>query len=82
MKVIGLQYLSHVILISSSSYQPLLTIGAGSKVYENAYLFLEKLRIYNHEPKSHHRIKSEGEHSTGYPLKNPPTHMWVFAGPK
>jgi len=51
-------------------------------VYEHGYILFEKLRVYNHEPKSLHRIRSELEHPHGYALINPPTHKWVFVGPR
>jgi len=52
--------------------------GAGSDVYENAYLFFEKVRIFNKEPKSKHRVKSEAENPAGYDLVNaPPTRKLI-----
>ncbi|KAG4067902.1 hypothetical protein HA402_010588 [Bradysia odoriphaga] len=51
--------------------------GAGSDVYPNAYRYFEKQRLQRGEGKSKHRLKSEIDYPNGYPLMNPPTHMWI-----
>ncbi|KAI9887709.1 MAG: hypothetical protein M1823_000458 [Watsoniomyces obsoletus] len=56
--------------------------GAEMGVYPKAYIFFEKLRIFNNEPKSEARIKSEEKNGEkGLPLKDPNIHpggLWLF----
>ena len=52
--------------------------GAGSEVYQKAYIFLEKLRIANNEPKSSLRKKNEKKVPNGFPLDSPRKELYYY----
>ncbi|KAI9702970.1 MAG: hypothetical protein M1836_008184 [Candelina mexicana] len=71
--------LEHMGDLNSSSLQRFLKAegekaGAENSVYYHGYIFLEKLRIYNNEPKSSSRIQTEKDHPNGHELRDPIRH--------
>lgn len=52
--------------------------GAGNRTYPAAFIFFEKLRIYEGKAKSKQRLQNETEHPMGFELEKPRKHRWFI----
>ncbi|KAI0079571.1 hypothetical protein K474DRAFT_1658919 [Panus rudis PR-1116 ss-1] len=55
------------------------TGGAGNSTYYCAYVYFEKVRIFEGKKKTPKRLRTEAERPMGLPLEDR-SHVWVFTG--